>query len=253
MNYTKLSDTIIDKVLGAMALINNPEVAPEVRQMSQEILLREVGKAVYDKVYNMNAYDMEISHTVGNGIDDRYYGLAKIASDSVSAGNQGFDDYVKNYLDTAISAAQGDAFKNAQESGKRPTVTRSIVSESCPWCDNLAGTYTDPGPDVFRRHRGCDCRIETSGYKSRNGLVNNYTKSDQNKSISSQGGLRTENAAQKAMENALNDGNVTKAQQIVDSVQNPDLKAGLQSTIDRIQGNPPKFKVDPETKKIVPA
>jgi hypothetical protein len=55
------------------------------------------------------------------------------------------------------------------------------------------------------------------------------------------------------MEDALNAGNVTKAQQIVDSIQDPGLKTGLQSTIDNLQGQKGKFKVDPVTKKIIPA
>lgn len=83
-NYAELIDTIYPTVRAAVATINNPEIEPEVRQRNQEILLKEVGQAIYDKVYDMNAFDYEIQHTKGAGIDDRYYGLAKVASDSVS-------------------------------------------------------------------------------------------------------------------------------------------------------------------------
>lgn len=176
MDYTKFTKTILAKVLAAMALINNPEVSPEVRQLNQEILFKEVGQAVYAKIYDMNAYDFEIMHTNGPGIDDRFYGLAKVASASVSAGTLGLTDYVKNYIDTTIAMAQHDAVKNARQSGKHPTVTRKLNGETCKWCANLAGEYTNPPSNVFARHSGCDCSIITKGFKSRNGELKNYVK-----------------------------------------------------------------------------
>lgn len=177
MDYSILSDSLLPKVMRAIRLINNPEVAPEIRQLNQEILLREVGNAIYAKIYDMNAFDFEISHTRGAGLDDRYYGLAKVASGSVSTGTVGLEEYVKNYLDYSTSKAQEDASINARQSGKRPRVTRSTTGkETCKWCDSLAGVYEDPSSEVFRRHGGCDCRIVTEGYKSRNGLLKNYVK-----------------------------------------------------------------------------
>src|SRR5688572_11494415 len=101
MDYSKLNQTILEKVLKALKLINNPEIAPEIRQLNQEILFREVGAAVYAKIYDMNAFDFEIEYTTGPGIDDRYYGLAKVAAASVSIGALGLAEYVKNYLDYA--------------------------------------------------------------------------------------------------------------------------------------------------------
>lgn len=176
MDYAKLNKTILAKVLKALAIINNPEIAPEVRQLNQEILFREVGTALYAKVYDMNAFDFEIERTRGPGIDDRYYGLAKVASASVATGALGLDEYVKNYLDTMSSKAQMDATKNARQSGKFPTVTRKMVGETCKWCESLAGTYTKPDSEVFRRHGGCDCAIITEGFRSRNGQLSNYVK-----------------------------------------------------------------------------
>ena len=85
-DYGKLARSLYPKVSAAVALLNNPEIAPDTRQLNQEIFLREVAKAVYDKTYEMNAFDMQIEHTKGDGIDDRYYGMAKVASNSVSTG-----------------------------------------------------------------------------------------------------------------------------------------------------------------------
>lgn len=88
-NYAALIDTILPSVRYAVAVINNPEIQPEVRQRNQEILLREVGQAIYEKIYDMNAFDMEIEHTKGTTIDDRYFGLAKVLSDGVSNASRG--------------------------------------------------------------------------------------------------------------------------------------------------------------------
>jgi len=176
MDYAGLNDTIQKKVMAALAIINNPEVAPDVRQLNQEILFREVGAAVYAKVYNMNAFDYEIEHTTGPGIDDRHFGLAKVASASVSAGALGLGLLVRNYLDTMASKAQADATHNARQSGKRTRVTRKMNGETCGWCESLAGTYENPDSEVFKRHRGCDCSIITEGYRTRNGQLNNYSK-----------------------------------------------------------------------------
>lgn len=176
MDYTKFTKTILAKVLAAMALINNPEIDPEIRQLNQEILFREVGQSVYAKIYDMNAFDFEIEHTQGPGIDDRFYGLAKVASASISAGMLGLDEYVKNYIDTTIATAQRDAVINAKQSGRYPKVIRKLNGETCKWCQNLAGEYTNPPSEVFARHSGCDCSIITEGYKSRNGQLNNYVK-----------------------------------------------------------------------------
>ena len=176
MDYSILNNTIEKKVMDALALINNPEIDPEVRQLNQEILFREVGSAIYAKVYDMNAFDLEIAHTTGPGIDDRYFGMAKVAAASVSTGTLDLALLVRNFMDTMAGKAQEDAVNNAKQSGKYPTVTRKMNGETCGWCKSLVGTYTDPGPDVFKRHRGCDCSIITAGYKTRNGLLDNYAK-----------------------------------------------------------------------------
>lgn len=179
MDYSKLTPTILPQVLETMRLINNPEIDPEIRQLNQEILFREVGQAVYAKVYDMNAFDMDIAHTTGPGIDDRFYGLAKVTAGSVSTGDAGMSAYVADYINSMIALAQQHAHTNAQQSGKHPTVTRMTVgAKTCQWCRNLAGTYENPGPDVFRRHSSCDCRIITQGYRSRNGELSNYAKNN---------------------------------------------------------------------------
>lgn len=176
MDYSIFTRTILKKVIAAMTIINNPEIAPDVRQRNQEILFQQVGASVYAKIYDMNAFDMQIEHTVGAGIDDRFYGMAKVASASVATGALGLDEYVKNFIDNTIGMAQRDAMTVARENGKRPTVTRDERADACKWCKSKEGTWTDPPADIFARHGGCDGRITTQGYGSRNGLLKNYVK-----------------------------------------------------------------------------
>lgn len=50
------------------------------------------------------------------------------------------------------------------ESGLSPTITRTVVSETCDWCQSLVGTYLyedvkATGHEVFKRHRKCDCLV----------------------------------------------------------------------------------------------
>lgn len=84
------------------------------------------------------------------------------------------DEYIKNFLMSSAAKGQKDATTTARQSGKRPTVTRTEHSDACKWCQSKTGTYTDPGSDVFERHGGCEGKIVTKGYGSRNGLLGNY-------------------------------------------------------------------------------
>lgn len=177
MDYTKLANSIAPKVLLLARLINNPEISPSIRRYNQEMALREIGRSIYEKIYDMNAFDFEIEHTQGVGMDDRYIMLAKIASDSVSTGGVGLlESQLKNFVMSSIDKAQHDAVNTAIQSGKHPTVQRYEIGNCCGWCKSKVGTFTNPTPDIFARHRDCDCVIKTSGYKSRNGLLKNYAK-----------------------------------------------------------------------------
>jgi len=84
------------------------------------------------------------------------------------------EEYIRNFLMSSAAKAQGDATKNARQSGKRPTVTRTENSDACKWCQSKTGTFTDPSSEIFHRHGGCEGKITTSGFRSRNGLLNNY-------------------------------------------------------------------------------
>ena len=89
------------------------------------------------------------------------------------------EQIIKGFYDSLLGSAQEEAFKNAISLDKHPTITRTMVGETCSWCRNLAGTWPyEPNSDIFHRHDNCDCLIVTSGLGSRSGIVNNYVKHD---------------------------------------------------------------------------
>lgn len=182
MDYTALTPPVKKKLFELIKVINNPEVAPETRQYNLEIALRQVGTSVYNKIFDMNAWDMEIADAIGDGIpDEMIYGLAKSVSDSVVLGNKSeIDALIEAFINNAVSMAQKDAHKLAREAGKRPEIRRSVTHMSaCRWCyglDTRGNWIADPDPDLFRRHAHCTCVIETRGWKSRNGVLDNYVK-----------------------------------------------------------------------------
>lgn len=176
MDYSKLPATIQFKVEKIISILNNPEIAPDIRQLNMERLFQAVGKATYAKIYEMNAWDMEIPHTAGKFSDNRYYGLAKITA-GANVTNTDYKRLVESYLASMTGLAQDDAFTTAKESGKAPTLTRQLTGPGdCDWCREKADTYIDPAPEDFGRHTDCNCRLITAGYKSRNGLLKNYRR-----------------------------------------------------------------------------
>lgn len=86
------------------------------------------------------------------------------------------DEYIRNFLMSSAAKGQKDAMVTARQSGKKPTVTRTEHSDACKWCQSKTGTYENPGSDIFERHGGCEGKIVTKGYGSKNGLLGNYKK-----------------------------------------------------------------------------
>lgn len=171
MNYADLVDTVSDELLEAVRLILNPEIDPDVRVRNLEILFKNSGDAVYRVIYAMNAYDMDIIYTIGEGMGDAYYGLAKYLSDSVSLGGKNRNDITIDWIRNVVHQAQRDAFSTAKDFGKEPIVVRTERGNCCRWCRDHVGTFIDPTSEVFRQHDNCRGRIRTYGYKSRNGLL----------------------------------------------------------------------------------
>lgn len=181
MNYSELGLTIKDLLEKAIKTVNSKNVDPDLRRLNLTVLLGEVGNAIYNKIFDMNAWDLDVLGAIGDGIPEQMYGgLAKIISDSVVIGGEALvASQIDAFIKTTIALAQKDATKIAADSNKRPQLKRELHGDTCQWCRRLStgGRWIDePSSEYFARHRDCDCRIFTRGYHSRNGELKNYVK-----------------------------------------------------------------------------
>lgn len=180
MDFQILIRTIEPKLKRLAKILNDPSVSPNLRRAAHRSALDSIGQLVYGKAYNMTAWDYEIAETLGKIFDRNIAaGLARNISDSIATGDMmSIDERIPTFLSTATGAAQFDATETAGSLGKYRRVTRRLRGKGdCDWCRAMAGVYTNPGPDVFRRHNNCDCFIEAEGFRSRNGEVKNYRSS----------------------------------------------------------------------------
>lgn len=177
MDFQILIRTIEPKLKRLARILNDPSVSPDLRRAAHRSALETIGQLVYDKAYDMTAWDYEIEETLGRVFDKNVAsGLARNLSDSIATGDtMNIDDRIPTFLSAATGAAQFDATDTAGTLGKYRRVTRRLRGRGdCDWCRSMAGVYTNPGPEVFRRHNNCNCFIESQGYRSRNGEVKNY-------------------------------------------------------------------------------
>ena len=75
-----------------------------------------------------------------------------------------FDDFVKENA------------RVRHDIGLKATITRSVVSGCCKWCEELAGVYEygNAPEDIYRRHEFCRCTVT---YQSEKTSQNVWTKS----------------------------------------------------------------------------
>lgn len=74
------------------------------------------------------------------------------------------DEPIVNYSQSVVNEVMEANANFHMESGLEPTIERRIVSDTCDWCKNLAGTYKyadvkRTGHPVFQRHLKCDCDV----------------------------------------------------------------------------------------------
>lgn len=164
-------------VATACESIISANLAPDVKIARLSTLLQNAGLTFYSQTYS-DASDI-FANTIKSSSTSDDSAPARLAQKmmqdyALSRDNVAAD--VESYFHLLLGQAQNEAFQNAKSMQKHPTLTRSIVGETCDWCESKAGVYTDPTGDDFARHRDCDCLFSVSGYNSRNGIVENYVK-----------------------------------------------------------------------------
>lgn len=138
--------------------------------------LQAIGVKYHQNIFNATSlvYGSTMS-TAGIALQTQTAQLAVILVRNHALGRN-ITEYIQTYYDNLTDKAQSESFENAISMQRSPTLTRTIVGETCNWCVGLAGVHTNPTNDLFARHSSCDCRIEVSGYNTRNGLLKNYVK-----------------------------------------------------------------------------
>lgn len=180
-------------VVPTVKYILSLNISPTEKKMRIKAVFDLIGSDFYAQMFSANStvFDSTAIGTLGyEEMDDQ---VARLATKLVRQDALGrpVDQIVKGFYDSLLGAAQEEAFRNAVSLDKHPTITRTMVGETCSWCRNLAGTWPyEPNSDIFRRHDNCDCLIVTSGLGSRSGIVKNYVKHDS---------LRTDEEAMKAI------------------------------------------------------
>ena len=167
-----------------------------------------VGSDFYEQMFDANSelFDSTVIGTADYG--EMTEQVERLAQKIVRNDNLGRDTnkLVQSFYDSALGQAQSKAFFNAVSLDKHPTLTRSMVGETCGWCEGLAGVHVNPTSDMFSRHANCDCLLVASGYNSRNGVVTNYNKNPNFASLASEEARKKIGVTQEYWANEMSDG-----------------------------------------------
>ena len=179
MDFSKLVAKIEPKLRRLALILNDSSVNPTLRKTAHRTVLESIGQLIYNKAYDMSAWDFEIPETLGKIFDrDIAAGLARNLSDSIATGNTvPVNDQLSTFANKAALAAQSDATITARSLGKYTVLkVRLGRKKDCDWCIARAqrSPIYNPAPTDFGRHDGCDCFLEAQGFRSRNGEVKNY-------------------------------------------------------------------------------
>lgn len=159
----------------------------EKRQNLRNIFLTH-GRKFFMQLFNANSEVFDSVALRSNGFVDTDDQIGHLAAKLVQNYylSREIDAIVREFYDSVLGKAQEEAFRNAVSLDKHPTLTRTMVGETCKWCQDRAGTHIYPESSLFARHDHCDCKFETSGYNTRNGKLKNYIKVDgRNRTIAS--------------------------------------------------------------------
>ena len=178
MDFHPVAIDTASSILPAVKYILGLDISPDDKESRIAKVINLIGSDFYTQMFDANSQVFD-STAIGttdysqmtDQIDNlatklvRQYALSRV-----------IDPIVREFYDSALGKAQEEAFRNAISLDKHPTLTRTVVGKCCEWCDKKQGTYTYPKGEDFARHDNCDCLFTTSGYNSRNGVLNNYVK-----------------------------------------------------------------------------
>ena len=179
MDFSGVTIDTSNQVTEAVNYILALDISPADKQMRIAKVIKSVGSHFHNQLYGANSQIFDSATIASAGLDDANAQAQRLANKIVrnhALSRNTTAQLIRTYYDSVLGRAQDEAFRNAVSMQRHPTLTRSIVGETCKWCNDLAGTYTYPTGEVFLRHRDCNCLFKVSGYNTRNGLLKNYMK-----------------------------------------------------------------------------
>lgn len=178
MDISAIATDISVQTLGLVKYILALNISPEEKNKYITSAIKMVGSSFHDKTYNDVVYMFGAQNMKAPAYSssDQVDNLTTKILREYSLGRDNTNTLIKSYYDSELAKSQDEAFGSAKSMQKHPTLTRKIVNETCGWCLEKVGTHINPQPEDFYRHSHCDCEISVSGYNTRNGTLNNYTK-----------------------------------------------------------------------------
>ena len=177
INFSPVATDTAESMDAVVKYILGLNITPEekIRRIYKSFSI--VGSDFYVQMFDANSllFDSTAIGTDFSEMDDQIERLSRKIVQNYNLGRE-TDTLVKDFYDSALGKAQSEAFTNAISLDRHPTLTRTMVGETCDWCKGLAGVWIDPTDDLFSRHADCDCLFTVSGYNSRNGILENYNK-----------------------------------------------------------------------------
>lgn len=178
MNFSAPAKDLGQQMTKVVNYILSLDISPSDKRNRLIKAFGIVGNEFFNKMFadNSTLFDSEAITSLGfQNPEDQVERLSAKLVQNYNLGRK-TDEIIIGFFDSVLADAQHEAFENGISLGKVPTLTRSLVGETCQWCVDRAGTFTYPDGELFTRHDNCDCLFMVSGYNSRNGILTNYRK-----------------------------------------------------------------------------
>lgn len=178
MNFSETAKDIGTQMAEVVNYILSLNIPPADKKARLTKAFGIVGNEFFNKMFRDNSTLFDSGAITSLRFKNPEDQIERLSAKLVQNYNLGrsTDEIVTGFFDSVLADAQHEAFENGISLGKVPTLTRSLVGETCEWCVARAGTFTYPDGELFTRHDNCDCLFTVSGYNSRNGILTNYRK-----------------------------------------------------------------------------
>lgn len=178
MNFSPAAKDLSKQAQKVVDYILSLNISPTEKRRRLVKAFGIIGNEFFDKMFRDNSTLFGSEAIRSTGFENPEDQIERLSSKLVQNYNLGREnkEIVTGFFDSVLADAQHEAFENGKSMGRVPTLTRSLVGETCGWCRARVGTFTYPDGELFARHDNCDCLFIVKGYNSRNGILTNYRK-----------------------------------------------------------------------------